>query len=96
MVFLLNEAEIIYESFLDDVNNLINNGEISGLIVRELQDRIAEELQDDARALRVSEMSLFVSRMRSKLHIIVCLSPVGDELRARFRKLNMICLIKIT
>jgi hypothetical protein len=34
-MFLLNEADILFESFLDDINNLINNGEISGLIGRE-------------------------------------------------------------
>jgi len=34
-MFLLNEADIVAENFLDDINNLINNGEISGLIGRE-------------------------------------------------------------
>lgn len=86
IMLLLNEADIINENFLEDVNNLINNGEISGLIGREYQDRINAVLQDEARFLKKEALSLFNSRMRNKLHIIMCLSPVGDILRQRFRK----------
>ena len=32
-------------------------------------------------------LSFFNLTMRNKLHIVVCLSPVGDALRTRFRKL---------
>ena len=32
VVFLLNEADIVHESFMEDINNLINSGEIIGLI----------------------------------------------------------------
>lgn len=32
IVFLLNDNQIISENFLEDVNNLINNGEIPNLI----------------------------------------------------------------
>jgi dynein heavy chain len=30
-VFLLNDTQIIMESFLEDVNNVLNNGEIPNL-----------------------------------------------------------------
>ena len=36
----MNESDIAHESFMEDINNLINNGEISGLIGRDEYDRI--------------------------------------------------------
>ena len=41
VLFLLNEADIVSETFMDDINNLINNGEIIGLIGRDELDRIS-------------------------------------------------------
>ena len=56
VLFLLNEGDIVQENFLDDVNNLINNGEISGLIGREQQDRINAAIQDEARGLKMEAL----------------------------------------
>ena len=29
--FILNDTQIMYESFLEDINNILNTGEITGL-----------------------------------------------------------------
>jgi len=86
VMFLLKEQDLASESFLDDINNLINNGEISGLIGREQQDRINVAMQDEARIQKVETLAYFNQRMRNRFHIVLCLSPVGDQLRQRFRK----------
>ena len=44
VMLLFPDTDIIQEGFLEDVNNLINTGEISGLIGREEMDLITAEL----------------------------------------------------
>lgn len=39
-MFLFPDTDIIQEGFLEDINNLINTGEISGLIGREEMEAI--------------------------------------------------------
>jgi hypothetical protein len=39
-MFFINESDIVEEHFLDYINNLINNGEISGLVGVDELDRI--------------------------------------------------------
>jgi len=69
------------------VNNLINTGEISGLIGREEMDQITANLQEEARIRKLNDVyAFFVERVRNQLHIVLAMSPVGDLLRTRFRK----------
>lgn len=72
---------------MEDVNNLINTGEISGLIGREEMDQINQALQEEARVKKINDIyGFFVERVRNQLHIVLAMSPVGDLLRTRFRK----------
>ncbi len=72
---------------MEDVNNLINTGEIFGLIGREEMDIINSALQEEARIKKINDVySFFLERVRSQLHIFLAMSPVGDLLRTRFRK----------
>ena len=47
--FLFADVHILQESFLEDINNLINSGEIPGLIGRDEMDQINAELADEAK-----------------------------------------------
>ncbi|KAF5831208.1 dynein-1-beta heavy chain, flagellar inner arm I1 complex [Dunaliella salina] len=57
-VFLFDETQIVNESFLEDVNNILSSGEL---------------------------YSFFLERVRTNLHVILCLSPVGETFRERCR-----------
>lgn len=39
VVFLLTDTQITHESFLEDVNNLLNSGEVPGMFTQEEKDR---------------------------------------------------------
>jgi dynein heavy chain, axonemal len=86
-VFLINDNQITNESFLEDVNNLLNSGEIPNLWLPEDKDLINNELRPIAAEKGIYEniYSFFLQRMRDNFHIVLCLSPVGESFRKRVR-----------
>jgi dynein heavy chain, axonemal len=38
--FLMTDTQIMYESFLEDINNILNTGEITNLYIKEDYDRM--------------------------------------------------------
>lgn len=48
--FLFSDTQIVFESFLEDINNLLNSGEIPNLFPREEKDTILEDIADKAKA----------------------------------------------
>ncbi|CCW59976.1 unnamed protein product [Phytomonas sp. EM1] len=90
VLFLFTDTQIVHESMLEDVNNLLNSCEIPNLFVgQEFDDLlnamkpicIAENLSLD----KISMYSRFVRNCRSNLHISLCMSPLGETFRNRLR-----------
>jgi dynein heavy chain len=89
-VFLFNDTQIAKESFLEDVNNILNNGDVPNLFENEDLSEIAEIMKDVAIARRLGTSpaelyALFVERVRIILHLVICLSPIGEDFRRRLR-----------
>ena len=90
-VFLFSDTQIIYESFLEDINNILNTGEVPNLWKPEDIDDIMQTLRDVAKKMgkednKDSLLELFVHLVRENLHIVLTFSPVGDKLRERCRQ----------
>ncbi|XP_014471742.1 PREDICTED: dynein heavy chain 12, axonemal [Dinoponera quadriceps] len=92
LVFLLAEEQIRDDAFLDDVDSLLNDGEVPNIFNVEERQEIVEmtrlAAQGGDRNLDISVLSVlafFVARCREKLHIMLCLSPIGDAFRIRVR-----------
>ena len=90
-VFLFTDSQIIDEAFLEDLNNILNTGEISNLFAFEETDKIVLDMIPICKCIGIPEtrencLSYFTSRVRDKLHIVLCMSPVGDALRIRCRQ----------
>jgi dynein heavy chain len=49
LIFLFSDTQIVVESFLEDINNLINSGEIPRLFAPEDKVAICEEIASRAR-----------------------------------------------
>jgi len=47
--FLFSDTQIVHESFLEDINNLLNSGEIPNLFPREEKDSILEDIAEKAK-----------------------------------------------
>nr|XP_057923809.1 dynein axonemal heavy chain 2 isoform X2 [Doryrhamphus excisus] len=87
-VFLFNDTQIVDESFLEDINNILSSGEVPNLYKQDEFVEICNALSDSARKENVVETpdSLFcflIERVRSNLHVVLCMSPVGDPFRNR-------------
>uniref|UniRef100_A0A8C5V6J6 Dynein axonemal heavy chain 2 n=1 Tax=Microcebus murinus TaxID=30608 RepID=A0A8C5V6J6_MICMU len=89
--FLFVDTQIADESFLEDINNILSSGEVPNLYKSDEFEEIQSQIIDQARAEQVPESSdsLFaylIDRVRSNLHIVLCLSPVGDPFRNWIRQ----------
>ena len=90
-VFLFTDTQIVDETMLEDLNNVLNTGEVANLFPQDETDKIVSDMIEVCKADGVPEtrdncLSHFVSRVRDKLHIVLCMSPVGDALRIRCRQ----------
>ncbi|XP_019507533.1 PREDICTED: dynein heavy chain 11, axonemal [Hipposideros armiger] len=90
-VFLLTDAQVLDESFLVLINDLLASGEILDLFSDEDVDKIISGIRNEVRGLglvdsRENCWQFFLARVRQQLKIILCFSPVGHTLRVRARK----------
>uniref|UniRef100_A0A8C8ZZR2 Dynein axonemal heavy chain 2 n=1 Tax=Prolemur simus TaxID=1328070 RepID=A0A8C8ZZR2_PROSS len=89
--FLFVDTQIADESFLEDINNILSSGEVPNLYKSDEFEEVQSHIIDQARAEQVPESSdsLFaylIDRVRNNLHIVLCLSPVGDPFRNWIRQ----------
>ncbi|XP_071833092.1 dynein axonemal heavy chain 6-like isoform X4 [Apostichopus japonicus] len=89
-VFLLTDSDIVKESFLEDVNSVLNSGEVPDLFDSDDLDTITMDLKRAAAEAEVPDTrdavyQFFIQRVRSKLHIVLATSPAGDAFRQRCR-----------
>ncbi|OMJ95933.1 hypothetical protein SteCoe_485 [Stentor coeruleus] len=86
-LFLMTDTQIINESFLEDINNILNSGEVPNLFTKEEMDIIEGDLRPIAEREKVTDnfFNYFIQRVRNNLHIVLCMSPIGDLLRIRMR-----------
>ncbi|KAF5300238.1 hypothetical protein FQR65_LT09192 [Abscondita terminalis] len=91
-VFLFTEGQIKEEGFLQDIDGLLNSGEVPNIFQIDEKQEITEMVrlaaQGGNRNLDVSPLvvfSYFIKRTREKLHIILCFSPIGSSFRLRLR-----------
>ena len=94
-VFLLSDTQMKFSFMLEDINNLLNSGEIPNLFALDEKLQVAERLRPLAR--REGRMALynngtneqfhdyFLEKTKQHLHIILAMSPIGNTLRERLR-----------
>ncbi|XP_063858635.1 dynein axonemal heavy chain 3-like isoform X1 [Scylla paramamosain] len=92
-VFLLTDAQIKDESFIEDVNTLLNTGDLPNLYTSEERADILERMQAEAKDEQGQKMDLspgallsfFTERVKANLHLVVSLSPLGRTFTSRLR-----------
>ncbi|XP_040308873.1 dynein axonemal heavy chain 2 [Herpailurus yagouaroundi] len=89
--FLFVDTQIADESFLEDINNVLSSGEVPNLYKTDEFEEIQTLISEQAKAEQVpqSSDSLFaylIERVRDNLHIVLCLSPVGNSFRNWIRQ----------
>eukprot|EP01059_Diplonema_ambulator_P016445 TRINITY_DN279_c0_g3_i1.p1 TRINITY_DN279_c0_g3~~TRINITY_DN279_c0_g3_i1.p1 ORF type:complete len:4125 (+),score=1634.24 TRINITY_DN279_c0_g3_i1:116-12490(+) len=89
-VFLLSDSQIINEQMLEDVNNILNTGEVPNLLENEDVDRILRDCRKFTKAAGKQEtrnviLAHFTTLVRQNLKIVLTMSPIGEAFRNRLR-----------
>ena len=93
-VFLFSDTQIKNESFVEDINNILNSGEVPNLFPNDEKMQIVEAARPFAKQIygkaaadmTISEVfAFFVKRVRKRLHVLLAFSPIGDAFRERLR-----------
>jgi dynein heavy chain len=90
-VWLFTDTQIVNDSFLEDINNILNAGEVPNLFPSDELDKVIGDMRPIVKKMGLPETKdmcwmQFVLRVRHYLHIVLCMSPVGDGLRLNCRQ----------
>lgn len=92
VTFILTDAEIKSETFLEAINSMLATGEIPGLIPKDERDHYAidcknvyqkESGQKGADPSLGELWTYFINRVQDCLHMVLAFSPVGTKFRER-------------
>jgi dynein heavy chain len=91
VVFLLNDTQIINEMMLEDINGILNSGDVPNLYSPEDLDSIANVFKPECAKKKITPTKLnlfaqFLMRLKANVHVVLCMSPLGDAFSNRLRK----------
>jgi dynein heavy chain len=89
-VFMITDTQIISESCLEDINNILNGGDVPNIYNAEENDRILNTMRPLAQNAGIvptkeNLFAFYIQRVKLNLHLIICMSPIGDAFRNRLR-----------
>ncbi|CAM9234067.1 unnamed protein product, partial [Laminaria digitata] len=90
ITFLFNDNQIKEECFLEDVNNVLQSGEVPNLYGKDEIPQVLDGVRKAAKQAGVDETTealwgFFVDRVRDNLHVVLAMSPIGESFRNRTR-----------
>ncbi|KAG7211512.1 hypothetical protein KM043_010780 [Ampulex compressa] len=89
--FLFTDTQIVLEEFLEDINNTLNTGEVPNLYEADELEKAIIATRPAAKQAGIEEANrdgiyqFFITRVRNYLHLMICMSPIGDAFRRRCR-----------
>ena len=89
-VFLFNDTQIVFEGQVEDLNGVLNSGDVPNLYVPEDIDAITNACRGDCLKKRlpptkINVFAQYLIRVKRNLHMAVAMSPMGDAFRNRLR-----------
>ena len=90
ITFLFSDTQIVMELFLEDINNVLNAGEVPNLFEHDETEQIVTAVRPIAKAAGIVEtrdaiLAHFVYLVRDNLRLVLTFSPVGASFRNRCR-----------
>ncbi|KAH8043392.1 dynein light chain binding protein [Aureococcus anophagefferens] len=94
VVFLFSDTQINREAFVEDINNMLNSGEVPNIFPNDEKVAICEAVRPYAKeqfgrsAADMTPLQLyayFIQRVKQYLHIVLAFSPIGSAFRDRLR-----------
>jgi len=90
-VFLFTDTQIVMESMLEDINNILNTGSVPNLFPMDEVMQVLDAVGARARAAGkgntpTDTWEFFIDECRKNMHCVLCMSPIGSGLRDRLRQ----------
>ncbi|KAI5057584.1 hypothetical protein GOP47_0027599 [Adiantum capillus-veneris] len=90
VVFLFDDTQIVVETFLEDINNIMSTGEVPNLFTKDDLQSIFDQCRAAAKKANAGETddelySFFLEKARENLHVVLCLSPVQESFHRRLQ-----------
>ncbi|CAK9199554.1 unnamed protein product [Sphagnum troendelagicum] len=88
VVFLFDDTQVVEETFLEDINNILSTGEVPNLFTKDDLTAIYDGIRPTAKKAGIMETedalyAFFLERARNNLHVVLCLSPVSENFNRR-------------
>ncbi|KAL4440889.1 hypothetical protein ABPG74_009302 [Tetrahymena malaccensis] len=90
LTFLFVDTQIINEQMLEDINNILNSGDVTNIY----QEKDMEDIQNACKmdcikkGLQPNKMNIFTQyliRVKKNVHIVIAMSPIGEAFATRLR-----------
>ena len=88
--FLFSDVQIINERMVEDINNILNSGDVPNLYANEDLEAISTVCRIECQKKKIPPtklniFSVYITRVRRNIHLCVCMSPLGEAFRNRLR-----------
>jgi dynein heavy chain len=89
-VFLFSDTQVVHEYFLEDINNILNRGEVPNIFDPSDMDLITAAMRPVNQSLglpldKTALYAQFLKRVQANIHICLAMSPIGEAFRSRLR-----------
>ncbi|KAG3225312.1 Dynein heavy chain 1, axonemal [Phytophthora cactorum] len=90
LVFLFSDVQIVHEAMLEDINNVLNSGDVPNLYAPEDLDQISQHcraycVKKKIPPTKLNTFAQYILLVRQNLHLVLCMSPLGSLFRDRIR-----------
>jgi dynein heavy chain len=91
ITFLFVDTQIVDEQQVEDINNILNTGDLPNLYAGDELDQIMQACRVDCQKKRIPQTKIniysqYLLRVRRNTHMVICMSPLGEDFR---RRMNM-------
>jgi len=88
--FLFCDTQIINEQMLEDINNILNSGDVTGIYQEKDMEDITSACKGDCAKkglppTKANIFSQYLIRVKRNIHMIIVMSPLGNQFTTRLR-----------
>lgn len=85
-VFIFSDNDVIEESFLEDIQNMLNGGIVPNIYPADELQRVRDEMKSILKKQLTIDNpdqlnEFFFNRVKDNMHLSICMSPIGKRFR---------------
>lgn len=92
-VFLFSDTQITQEAFVEDINNILNGGEIPNLYseaeeITNIIDQMKDANKNSPAYKNYTDTEImldFIQKAKTSVHLVLAMSPIGEDFKRRLR-----------